>query len=196
MKKLIWTIVGVLTLNTSIMAQKGFEIEKEIVINVPANELWEMIGPGFVEVYKWSSNVDHAVGTGESEFEGAVCTDRKCDVNIKGFSSVSENLYKYDQEKMILAYAVTEGMPGFVTKAVNEWSVVPIDGNRSKLVMKAEMGTKGLMGSIMGGMMKKKMAETLSTILNDAKVYKETGEQSAVKKARVDELEKKQRKAA
>ena len=196
MKKLIWTIVGVLTLNTSIMAQKEFEIENEIVVNVSAEELWEMIGPGFIEVYKWSSNVDHAVGSGESEFEGAVCTDRKCDVNIKGFSSVSENLYKYDQTNMVLAYAVTEGMPGFVTKAINEWSVIPLGNNRSKLVMKAQMGTKGLMGSLMGGMMKKKMGETLVTILNDAKVYAETGEQSEAKKARVEQLAKKQKKAA
>lgn len=58
------------------MAQSGFEIEKLIVIDVPASELWEMIGPGFVEVYKWSSNVDHAVGSGKSEFEGAVCSKR------------------------------------------------------------------------------------------------------------------------
>jgi len=178
------------------MAERGFTVEKEIIINVPAAQLWDLIGPGFVEVYKWSSNVDHAVGTGESEFEGAVCTDRTCDLNVKGFDAVSEKLYKYDQQKMVLAYAVTEGMPGFVSKAVNEWTVVPIDANRSKLVMKAEMETQGFMGIIMWKMMRKKMNETLGTVLMDAKVYAETGEVSENKKARQLELAAKLKKAA
>ena len=34
------------------MAQKGFELQKEIIINVSSDSLWEMVGPGFVEVYK------------------------------------------------------------------------------------------------------------------------------------------------
>jgi len=64
------------------MAQKGFNVQKEMIIDVPASELWEMVGPGFVEVYKWSSNVDHAEGQGTSKFEGAACNERFCDVNV------------------------------------------------------------------------------------------------------------------
>jgi len=79
-------------INSGIMAQKGFNVQKELIINVPATELWEMIGPGFIEVYKWSSNVDHAEGKGTSSFEGAVCHERFCDVNVKGFSKISEIL--------------------------------------------------------------------------------------------------------
>ena len=70
------------------MAQKGFEVQREIIINASAAELWEMVGPGFVEVYKWSSNVDHATGKGEGKFDGAVCDERFCDVNVKGFSKI------------------------------------------------------------------------------------------------------------
>ena len=97
---------------------------------------------------------------------------------------------------MNLAYRVNEGMPGFVTKAVSDWTVVDLGNNKSKLVMKAQFGSKGLMGSMMNGMMKKKMNQTLDTVLNDAKVYAETGNVSMAKKERVAHLEKKQKKMA
>ena len=95
------------------MSEKGFDVQKEITINVSADKLWNIIGPGFIEVYKWSSNVDFAEGSGKSEFQGAVCSERACNVNVKGFSKISETLTKYDESKMNLAYVVNDGMPGF-----------------------------------------------------------------------------------
>ncbi len=170
------------------MAQKGFKVKREGAINVPASELWEMVGPGFIEVYKWSSSVDHAEGTGTPEFEGAVCSERFCDVNVKGFSKISEKLTKYDEQKMNLAYSVQNGMPGFVTKAVNDWTVEPTGSNSSKLVMRAEFGAKGLMGALMTGMMEKKMTKTLDMVLQDAKIYAETGQVSEAKAKRIKKL--------
>lgn len=111
---------------------------------------------------------------------------------MKGFSSISEKLTAYSDQEMNLAYEVTDGMPGFVTKAVNDWTVVPISENKSKLVMKGEFGSKGFMG----WMMEKKMNKTLETVLNDAKVYAETGEVSLAKQKRVDHLAAKTKKAA
>lgn len=196
MKKILNTLIVLITLNTSIMAQRGFEVQKEIIINVSAAQLWDMVGPGFIDVYKWSSNVDHAEGKGTPTFDGATCSDRYCDLNVKGFSSISEKLTKYSDKDMNLAYAVTEGMPGFVTKAVNDWTVVPMGENQSKLVMKGEFGSKGMMGWMMNGMMEKKMNETLETVLNDAKIYAETGKVSVAKEQRIAELAKKNKQAA
>ncbi len=175
------------------MAQQGFIVEKSMRIEVSAEELWEMVGPGFVDVYKWSSNVDHATGKGEGQFEGAICDERFCDVNVKGFSKISEKLTNYDEKKRTLTYAVQEGMPKFITLAENIWTVLPnIDGS-SKLTMKANFRVKGFMGFMMKGVMKGKMKKTLSTVLNDAKIYAETGQVSIAKAERVEKL---QRKAA
>ena len=178
------------------MAQKGFNIEKEITIDVSAQELWQMVGPGFVEVYKWSSNVDHAEGKGIAEFDGAVCSERFCDVNVKGFSKISEKLTAYDEEAMHLSYEVTDGMPGFIVKTANFWKVVPVGQEKSKLVMEASFLSKGLMGTLTRGMMKKKMSETLQTVLNDAKVYAETGQVSEAKRKRMEKVGKKLQAAA
>lgn len=194
MKRLVQVFIVVITFNSSIMAEKGFEVQKEISINVSATQLWEMIGPGFIDVYKWSSNVDHAQAGGQPEFDGAVCSKRYCDVNVKGFSKISEKLTKYSERDMNLAYEVVDGMPSFVTRAVNNWTVVSIDANHSKLVMKAEFSSKGLMGSLMNGMMEKKMNKTLGTVLNDAKIYAETGEVSEAKRERMAQLDKKRKR--
>ena len=76
---------------------------------------------------------------------------------------------------MNLTYVVNSGMPKFITKAENDWTVVPIDNSHSKLVMKANFEGKGIMGFLTKGMMKKKMTKTLETVLEDAKIYAETG---------------------
>ena len=52
------------------------------------------------------------------------------------------------------------------------------------------------MGNMMKGMMKNKMDDLLEVVLNDAKVYAETGTPSAEKLARVEELAKKNKVAA
>jgi len=192
MKKFLSLSLILFTLNSMmIVAQNGFKVQEEIVINASADELWEMVGPGFVDVYKWSSNVDHAEGQGNSPFQGAVCDERFCDVNVKGFSKISEKLTNYDSNSMTLTYEVKNGMPGFITKAANTWSIVAIDANTSKLVMNADFEVKGLMGAMMKGMMKSKMVKTLGTVLNDAKIYMETGNVSVAKAKRIAQLDKK-----
>lgn len=196
MKTLLLSLIFLFTFNSGIVAQNSFNVQREITINVSASDLWELVGPGFVEVYKWSSNVDHAEGQGTSPFEGAVCDERFCDVNVKGFSKISEKLTDYNQEKMSLTYEVRNGMPGFISQAANNWVVVPIDANHSKLVMNGKFVVKGFMGAIMKGPMRKKMSETLETVLNDAKVYAETGEVSIAKAARIQQLAKKRNKQA
>ncbi len=172
------------------MAQKGFDIEKQISIDVSAEKLWEMIGPGFVDVYKWSSNVDFAEGSGEPEFEGAAVRNRFCNVNVKGFDKISERLVKYSDQDRVLAYSVTGGMPNFVESATNEWSVLEDGPNKSILTMSAKFRSKGVVAILMNPLMKKNLKETLEIVLKDAKIYAETGLISEAKRKRIEELKK------
>ena len=57
--------------------------------------------------------------------------------------------------------------------------------------MKANFEVKGLMGFFMKGIMKNKMEQTLETVLNDAKIYSETGQISEAKAKRINQLAKK-----
>ena len=191
MKKSVLIFIALLTTNTIVMAQHSFKVEKEAIINVSADKLWELIGPGFEDVYKWSSNVDHAKAVGKPFKEGVAFSERTCNVNVKGFSKISEELTIYDEAQRNLAYKVKEGMPFFVTEARNDWKVVELNKNTSKLIMNAYFNSKGFMGWMMKGMMKNKMNETLDTVLNDAKVYAETGKVSIEKQKRMEKLAKK-----
>ena len=201
MKKVITSIVVLMSLNTIAMeknkAYKGFELTKESeIINVSADQLWAMVGTGFEDAYLWATTVDHSVGNGTAQFEGASCDERSCDVSAKGFDKIVEKVTKYNDQEMNFAYDVTDGMPSFMHSAKNDWTVVSVGPNQSKLVMKADFRVKGLMGNIMKGMMKNKMEDLLEVVLNDAKVYAETGSPSSEKLARIEELAKKNKKAA
>ena len=171
--------------------EKGFSLTREIEINVTADELWKLVGDGFADVYIWASTVDHSSGSGSADFEGAVCSERSCDLNASGFDKISEKLTKYDIETKNLAYEVNSGMPSFITYASNDWQVVDLGNGKSKLIMNGNFQMKGLMGTMMKGMMKKKLTKTLDQVLVDAKVYAETGQVSEAKQKRVNKLNKK-----
>ncbi len=196
MKRTIGLLFVLLTLNTITMGQKkelkGFELIREgEKINVSAEKLWEIIGPGFGDAYVWATTVDHSTTSGKAEFEGATCSARSCDLSASGFDKIEEKITKYNVQDRSFAYDVTEGLPGFVASASNDWTVISVGHNQSKLIMKADFRVQGFMGSIMKGMMEKKMDKLLAVVLNDLKVYAETGMPSESKQARIKELAKK-----
>ncbi len=170
--------------------QTQFTVERELDINVSPDKLWSIIGHDFADAYIWASSVDHSTGGGNPEFDGATCSERFCDLNAKGFNKISEKLIKYSNEEMNLAYIVLEGMPPFISYAANDWTVKPIGVHNSKLMMKAEFKLEGIIGRFMKPMMKNKIEKLLDVVLNDAKVYAETGKISETKKKRNEQLTK------
>ena len=168
---------------------KGFILNKESdTINVSAEKLWEIVGKQFAHAYEWSTAVDHSSGSGTAQFEGATCDARSCDLNAKGFNKVDEKITNYDDEKMNLVYDVVGGLPGFVEKATNNWTIVSVGENQSKIIMKMRFNVKGLMGALMKGVMKRQIEKIINTSMNDLKVYAETGKPSAEKQKRINKL--------
>ena len=173
------------------MAKRGFIVKKEIIINSPAENVWEMVGPGFTNVHHWASNVDHAMGKGTSSIEGASCDVRHCQVSVKGFDKISERLTDYNNEDRTLTYEVINGMPGFIALAQNKWKVAAKNEGQSILMMEAEFQLKGVIGLLMKRIMKGKMSDTLDIVLNDAKYYAEHGTASPAKLRRLEKIRKK-----
>ena len=127
------------------------------VINVSADRLWEIIGPGFGEAHTWSRAVDHSVTSGIPTIEGASCSNRACDLNASGFNKISETIIEYNDEKRKLGYTVDTGLPGFVVYLANNWSVIDVAPNQSQARMNIQMKMKPFMGALMGGMFKKNL---------------------------------------
>lgn len=194
MKRILVFFLILNAINLNLMAQskkKYKEIKmtkRSETIMVSADKLWEIVGPGFQDAYKWSTAVDHSTGSGAAQFEGATCSTRACDLNAKGFNKIKETLTFYDANKQELAYDVTEGNPGFVLKANNHWKVVEVGPNQSALEMTIDIHTKKFMGSLMGGMLKKNINQLMPGIFHDLQIYAESGKISEEKQERIAAL--------
>lgn len=180
------------TLSTVTMAKNKFKevkiVKRSETIHVSADKLWDIIGPGFANASHWSTNVDHSVGSGTPEFEGATCSSRSCDVNAKGFNKIDEKLTLYNASNKELTYEITDGNPGFVVLASNNWKVIDLGNNQSALEMNLEFKMKKFMGFLMGGMLNKNINSFVPVIFKDLKIYAETGEISDDKKERLKKL--------
>jgi len=106
------------------------EFKREIIIDRPINEVWEVLGNQFGDAYKWASGLMHSEALGAPKIEGAVCNNRACEV--KGFGKIREVIRKFDAKNYVLQYEVIEGFPGFVKQAINTWSLSQ-NGNKTKL---------------------------------------------------------------
>ena len=187
--------IGLLSFNTlknkEMKEKKVKTIEYKLdgdIINVSADSLWTIVGDGYANAGVWATNVDHSVGKGTPEFQGATCDERSCDINATGFSAITEKLVQYDTSLRELTFSVTEGLPGFVTLAQNHWTVESLSDSTSRLKMHVTMEMKPFMGTLMAGMMRKNLKTLLPTISNDLKIYAETGKVSASKEARMASL--------
>jgi hypothetical protein len=168
--------------------RKEVKMSKSIVTNVSADNLWQIIGPGFAEASKWSTAVDHSIGHGEGKFEGATCDTRSCDLSAKGFSSVNERITEYDASNRTMAFDVFEGMPGFVTYTNNRTVISDLGGGQSQAELKITMHMKPFMGWLLGGMLKKNLNNLIDSALDDLKVFAETGKPSSRKQERMKKL--------
>ncbi len=192
MRTIITVLTAIISLTVMGQSEKSYkQIEvgqTSEVINVSADKLWEIIGPGFENVGYWSTAVDHATPSGEGNFDGATCNERLCEVSAKGFDTLKEVITTYDAKNRTLAYDVTEGLPGFVVLSNSKWQIIEVGPNQSQLVVTISMQTKKFMGSLMGGMMKSNINKVIPTVFRDLKIYAETGDISIEKKERMKKV--------
>lgn len=98
------------------------EIRAEVVIDAPAQAAWALIGDQFGEIGQWAapivrSSVDSQPGP------GAIRTCQIAKFGPFPAGSIKERLLVFDPAAMTLTYESVEGMPSFVSRAVNRWSV-------------------------------------------------------------------------
>lgn len=147
-------------------------IVTELMINENIGKVWNILGPDFVNTYKWASLVNHSEGKGPG-VNGAPCSERGCD--IAGMGKVREKIIQYSDKEYLLSYQAAEGMPSMVKSAINTWQLFEIDNSRVKLIMKMSLKVGGLMGFLMKPMMKMQMGKMARVTAEDFKYYVERG---------------------
>lgn len=150
------------------------KITKQITVNASAENVWDVLGHKYDRVSEWASSVLESYGkpvtasTNKAPFAG-----RKCQTTLGGFN---EDIVTYDEQKMKLAYSATgDKMPFFVKQLVNNWSITPVNANRSRIDMRLEMDLLPVFNLIMAPMMKMQMGKVLEESIEELKYFVETG---------------------
>ncbi|MEM9133177.1 MAG: SRPBCC family protein [Actinomycetota bacterium] len=153
-------------------------IQKSIEIDVSADRLWQEAVDEFDQVAVWASVLDTSRANTEVPIPpGATVGGRVCDV--PGFGQVRETFLDVDREARTLLYEA-EGLPTFVKKVINTWTVTPLGPERSRITMDINMETGGA-GRILTPMLGFQLRRQVDTTLDDLKVWLETGRVSPAK---------------
>ena len=94
-------------------------VHRTIDIQAPADEVWQLLGPGYGDIAAWARLVSASSRTAAGD--GRQCTI----AGMPGISRLVERLTAYDDAARSLSYVVDEGMPGLVRQSGNSWQVEP-----------------------------------------------------------------------
>ncbi len=159
---------------------------KEIIIQKPIEVVWEVLGGQFGEAYQWASGLYHSQGFGIPEIDDAQWQRRACKTSQ---GPIKEELLSFDPNNYHLEYKVIEGFPSFVDKGINRWQLTKIE-NTTKVNMHLTITTKGIIGAIMGPLMRIQMNNITADILSDLKHYVELGKPSPKKQKELSRYRK------
>lgn len=105
-------------------------VAKSIEIGAPASELWHKTAEDFGGIDKWIAAVSD-VTLLPTDSGASLGTERVC---RSPFGDTREVIVTYDEEERVFGYGI-QGLPPFVTNAVNTWSIVEKDEHTSELTM-------------------------------------------------------------
>lgn len=156
------------------------KLPNSMVVNKPADEIWELLGNDFVDVAKWMAAIPRSVEKTEgTPLPGAPAVGRKSYL-IQKFKGAyqDETLTKYDDTARSLSIDVTiVGFPAFapVRGYSSDVYVTPIDENTSTVSWDSDCHLR-LLGYLTYPAMKKAMNDGFIRNLEEIKHFVETGQ--------------------
>lgn len=129
----------------------------KIKIDAPAGAAWKVIGEGFGNISEWASSLKSSSLEGGLKVGGV----RTCE-DSNGFGPfkpgmVKERLVTYDASTMTLEYVAIAGIPGFIKRVSNRWSVHAVNEQHCIVYSDVAMQFRGvarLFGPVIGPLMK------------------------------------------
>ncbi|MEM6455358.1 MAG: SRPBCC family protein [Acidobacteriota bacterium] len=151
------------------------QLKREITINTPTRQVWEILGPGFGDAFHWASSVSQSTATIDGKRpDGAPCSGRVCQTTI---GSVKESILEYDAHSHRIAYAaVSDKMPGFVRHMVARWSIRAVAPSKAHVTMTLNVDIAAPFNILMGPMMWLQMGGIMDKTMGELKHYTEQGE--------------------
>lgn len=154
------------------------EIARSVTINAPAADVWDLLANRFHEVAQWASIINESDALSTTTGNAGIA-DRVCDTPDGVFK---EQMTSFDEERRTFSYLAYEGLPGFVREGGNTWGVRDIGGGKSEVNMRMKFDLNPIADVLMGWMLKRQMSKAGEGVLDDLKVFMESGSVSERKR--------------
>lgn len=148
------------------------QMTDQIAINVPAEKAWRVLAHEFEHIGRWAVIIDASAAASDiPAFEACEIGGRTC--TAQGFGDVKEQFIHYDEASMRYAYEAIAGLPSFLTRAVNNWSVHAAGLDHCVVESSAEIEVKRFPGIILAPIFKWRMGWKGREMLEELKYYLE-----------------------
>ena len=152
------------------------KIIKELTVNSSVDAVWEVLGNQFGDVAKWASIISQSELSATPIVAGTTRSTNTTNGPTK------QRVTSFDPANHRLAYEAISGAPFFIKSIDAMWSLSAITEQSTKLVLDFSFETKGIAGVFLGPVAKIKLGKVGDALLDDFKVYVETGVVSDRKK--------------
>jgi len=155
------------------------KFSKDIIINAPAEKVWDILAHKFADVGTWARSISHSVANHDlPKVNNSPVGGRLCNTSI---GKISEEFTAYDEEKMTFSFkgVITSKM---FTNVISTNLVTPIDENTSKVTVTPGIDLT-MIGTLMYPMIKMSLSKTINEVLSDLKYFAENGKPSPEKLA-------------
>jgi len=144
--------------------------KRQISIDAPAGQLWRILAEDYDKVGEWATVVQESTPNPDvPEGEGRVCTTT--------FGDNKETITHLDEQEQSFTYAVDFAKSPFFLKGINNtWTVEPKGNDRSLVSMSADVELIAVFGQLIGPLLKRRMLKGFDALLEELKVYAETGQ--------------------
>jgi hypothetical protein len=119
-------------------------IQESITIASSASQAWAILGEQFGDIGQWATPIQFSTLEGNPQV-GAI---RHCHIAAFGpvpAGIIKERLLEYNPKEMYLIYDAIEGMPKFIAKAQNHWSVKALNEQNCQVTTKSTLKIHGWM---------------------------------------------------
>lgn len=153
---------------------QGMKLYCTVTVEAPASTAWKVLGEGFGHISEWAS----LINASSLDRELGVGAVRTCQIARFGpvpAGTIEERLIDFHPAGLSFGYEALSGMPRFVGRAVNRWSVTPLGANRCMITSKAILELQGPM-RLMGPALKRGMLHNAAQVLAELKHRLEYGQ--------------------
>ncbi len=146
-------------------------ISRDIVIAAPAGAVWQVVAHQFDRIGEWATAIPSSRPSASAPGGvGAPVRGRVCHTGIRLAPQVEERIVSYDEAGRTLTYEAVRP-PKFLKSARNRWHVEAIDGQHSRVSIRASVEPLGIIGRVMYLMLRLQLARTVPQFLHDLEHY-------------------------